>query len=127
MSKPRFESLTKEQVNDLVAQRVLGWSVNVEFPHALWDTPTGDYRRRYSKLNLDGFNPISSLDDAWEAEQYLYENNRQTPFDYAVTLTEIVHANFNKITHPGGQFWLILHATGRQRCHALLKTIGEVQ
>lgn len=126
---PAFDSLTPEQVNDLIATKVMGWHKAGVFwvdeyagMMAFIAPPDTDVRK-------SEFTPYHSLDDCWKAEDKVLREAMET---------DDAHSRLNKYEDALGlilrdsnvyqsiTWFAAYHATAKQKCEAILKAIGEV-
>lgn len=146
-TKPTFDSLTPEQVNDLIATKVMGWYKENDYdPHCYWlDSDNKrvalrecDYEYAPTEGSWDtgeDFDPYNSLDDCWKAEEKVGKTFASAAYCYQ--LAEILKPGINRqdnLYHikKGERFvrietsFPLLHATAKQKCEAMLRAIGEV-
>lgn len=122
--KPKFEDLSPEQVNSLIAGRIMRTP--------LWQPVEGG-EGGYAFV----FNPFTSLDDCWEAEEKLWTTPMASPVlrKYEEFLEELV---FNGTTlesalshieerNARNVKFMLHHATAQQKCEAMLRAIMEIQ
>lgn len=145
MSKPTFDSLTPEQVNTLIAEKVMGW--HREFfrygeepehvsPYESWVDSSGAEQQHvkmtiYADCQSQVFSPYHSLDDCWKAEEKIPE------WDYETSWTETLNIKsycFHLGSMIGGSTedgydgaMSLIHATAKEKCEAMLRAIGDVE
>lgn len=137
--KPTFDSLTPEQVNDLIAVKVMGCNGTTRQRNGFSKEYLREENANYV-LWIE-FDPYHSLDDCWKAEEKLNiatkeEVERLSSYGfqghigttalyntYVLILLEIMKmdpmVNFDIAVS-------IVHATPKQKCEAMLRAIGEV-
>lgn len=117
---PTFESLSAEEVNDLLATKLMGWRPGDEYgdtsPGYYYDVPNDTVYETHPNCDCEcDFNPFYNLNDVHLCEERLRADKmlwQQYVNNLMRELLEIRHA---------------IHATAQQRCHALLLTIGVIQ
>ena len=100
-----IQKMTDSQINEAIATEVMGWNVLV-----------GDYMDWYRKDRrfmqpVDSWNPTQDLNQCYEAEEKIIENNLQKKY-----LKMLESMCF--LTTFG-----MVHATARQRCEAMLAAV----
>lgn len=134
-SKPKFQDLTPEQVNDLGATKLMGYTLD----HI---APSNGKKYTVSGTNPDGYSWMGSIifdwfhshDDCWKAEEKI----REIPFNYkaegkdyepAPKSTEYIKELHRIFAPPQERLdtFLVVHATAAQKCEAMLRAIGEVE
>lgn len=128
-----FEELTEREVNDMIAVKIMGWEIALD---PLLNSP-GSYRGpNIIRLRIRGehhigggvFNPYSSLDDCFLAEEKLaasgeprdYISNYAT-YNYAKHLQDMIQPesiDYEGLSNCG--VYQVIHATPQQKCHAML-------
>lgn len=135
-TKPKFSDLTPEQVNDLIAVKIMGWEKTQD---GLWwrdNHLKSTVSRRFtiSILRDDGespnFDPCYSLDDCWKAEEKLSTNQKR---EYSNKIFREMYLDWARPALSMDYYtaltgnWFCLHATPQQKCEAMLRAIGEVE
>lgn len=138
MSKPKFQDLTPEQVNDLIATKVMGYEIREEgiYKRGPVTDPTEisailynnqkyfPPQRYFAGEEAVYFNPYHSLDDCWIVEEKLAEGRGGSRVEYQRHLAMITSRD-GKIFGTR-RYWFFFHATAKQKCEAILRAIGEV-
>jgi hypothetical protein len=138
--KPTFDSLTPEQVNSLIAVKVMGWRRTGAF----WVDEFANMRLFVATEGVDvrnsEFNPYHSLDDCWKAEEkILYPDtndfalNMQRQSDLRAAMYGRIESDSVDLGHIDGMISIsdrdrteLFHMTSKQKCEAILRAIGEV-
>jgi hypothetical protein len=129
-----FEKLSPQEVNDLIATKVMEWHLNsfkvnwfkdglLVAQRWLGGEKSGDilnlrHGDPTSKAFVRYFNPYHSLDDCWLAEEALYAKYDGWHRGYSVVLEMIVSPK--ERARPSDH----VHATAVQRCEAMLREMG---
>lgn len=146
-TKPKFSDLKADEVNCLIATRIMGWHLNhsglnwwdeghtivaLRYFGSLKDHPAKryqvfDYPSTVAELGtiIFAFDPYNSLDDCWKVEEALYKTVRDKPFEYANILFSIIKGDRSPMEHTFN--YLVTHGTPQQKCEAMLRAIGEVE
>ena len=157
MSPCKFADLSREQINDLIAMKIMGWKKGDSFAfYGSEEDAKGAYWMNQGKqiafrnpINngfFRHFNPYDSLDDCWNAEEEILKSEKVLELYVHYTLrtsgmnredlrmkhmTQVgTHAPlpFKPFTYTDILLWFYCaHATAPQKCEAMLRAIGEVE
>lgn len=121
----RFEDLTSDQVNDLIADKVMGYGErSINQIKGLCYFVQGTNPDGYAWCGNIPFNPYESLDSCFKVEEKLAEVSAELCYKYRQRLLVITSRDHR--VSKSRNYWEFLHATPRQKCEAVLGVIGEV-
>ena len=121
----RFEDLTSDQVNDLIADKVMGYGErSINQIKGLCYFAQGTNPDGYAWCGNIPFNPYESLDSCFKVEEKLAEVSAELCYKYRQRLLVITSRDHR--VFKARNYWEFLHATSRQKCEAVLGVIGEV-
>lgn len=122
----RFEDLTSDQVNDLIADKVMGYGErSINQIKGLCYLVQGTNPDGFSWSGNIPFNPYKSLDSCFKVEEKLAEVSAELCYKYRQRLLVITSRDHR--VFKSRNYWEFLHATPRQKCEAMLRAIGEVE
>lgn len=120
----RFEDLTSDQVNDLIADKVMGYGErSIHQIKGLCYFVQGTNPDGYAWCGNIPFNPYESLDSCFKVEEKLAEVSSDLCYKYRQHLLVITCRDHR--VFKSRNYWEFLHASSKQKCEAVLKTIGE--